>query len=193
MGNDYRGNAYYGGYPPSYLKRLRAVFPDKRHALHLFAGKVDVEAFPGDTIDINPALQPTFVADAHDLGNLPMESYDLVLADPPYSAEDAVKYGTKMIDRRRVMSVLGERLQPGAHLVWLDQMLPMYRKDAFAIEAMIGISVSTNHRFRIASIFRRVGAGPEQAAERRQAREQGFCRCLPPLPRESNSRQAPVT
>src|SRR4029077_13822038 len=35
----------------------------------------------------------------------------------------------------------------GAHVAWLDQVLPMYRKDMFALEASIGMQKSTNHRF----------------------------------------------
>jgi hypothetical protein len=46
-------------------------------------------------------------------------------------------------------------LSPGAHVVWLDQVLPMYRKDAFAVDAVIGMVKSTNHRFRVVTIFRR--------------------------------------
>jgi hypothetical protein len=48
-----------------------------------------------------------------------------------------------------------QRLQPGAHVVWLDQVLPMFRKDAFRIEAVIGVVKSTNHRFRVITIFKR--------------------------------------
>ena len=58
MGNDYRVKSeYYGGYPAGYLKRVKALFPDKKRVLHLFySGKVDLGVFPGDTVDINPAL-----------------------------------------------------------------------------------------------------------------------------------------
>ena len=63
MGNDYRvKSSYYGGYPAGYLKRVRALFPDKQAVLHLFSGKVDLATFPGDTVDINPALHPTYLA-----------------------------------------------------------------------------------------------------------------------------------
>jgi hypothetical protein len=59
MGNDYRVKSeYYGGYPAGYLRRIRSLFPEKQKALHLFSGKVDLKAFPGDTVDINPALNP---------------------------------------------------------------------------------------------------------------------------------------
>jgi hypothetical protein len=155
MGNNYRvKSAYYGGYPAGYLRRVKALFPDKRKVLHLFSGMVDVSAFPGDRVDINPALKPTYVDDAQSLLNVPLEAYDLVLADPPYSIEDAERYQTTMIKRNKVMKAL-ERLPAGAHVVWLDQVLPMYRKSCFDQEAVIGMWKSTNHRFRGITIFRR--------------------------------------
>jgi hypothetical protein len=43
-----------------YLKRLRALFPDKHRPLHLFSGKVDVDQFPGDTLDVRAEVAPTF-------------------------------------------------------------------------------------------------------------------------------------
>ena len=62
MGNNYRvRSGYYGGYPAGYLRRLRALFPDKQRPLHLFSGKVDLVALPGDTVDINAELAPTYV------------------------------------------------------------------------------------------------------------------------------------
>jgi hypothetical protein len=163
MGNDYRVKSeYYGGFPAGYLKRIRSLFPDKRRVLHLFSGKVDLSVFPGDTVDINADLFPTYVDDAQRLENVPLTDYDLVLADPPYSVEDAERYQTSMIKRNTVMSAL-RGLSPGAHVVWLDQVLPMFRKDAFAIEAVIGMVKSTNHRFRVITIFERRSTGTEVA------------------------------
>src|ERR1035437_3673091 len=157
MGNNYTVKSqYYGGYPCGYLKRVKALFPDKAHVLHLFSGRVDTAAFPGVTVDINPAHEPDFVDDAHTLAKVPLERFDLVLADPPYSAEDAEHYGTAMINRNRVMQALGARLSPGCHVAWLDQVLPMYRKAEFAVDAHIGMVKSTNHRFRVLTIFRRL-------------------------------------
>ena len=155
MGNDYRvKSTYYGGYPAGYLRRIRALFPEKRRVLHLFSGKVDTELFPGDTVDTNPALSPTFLDDAQTLDHVPLETYDLVLADPPYSIEDCEHYGTSMVKRNLVMRAL-TRLPQGAHIVWLDQVLPMYRKDTYAMEAVIGMVKSTNHRFRVIIVFQR--------------------------------------
>jgi hypothetical protein len=157
MGNDYRvKSTYYGGYPAGYLKRIKALFPDKASALHLFSGKVDVKTFPGKRVDINPETEPDFVDDAQHLTGVPLEDFDLVLADPPYSVEDCDHYQTSMIKRNVVMKALGQRLPPEAHVVWLDQVLPMFRKDQFAIDAVIGMVKSTNHRFRVITIFRKL-------------------------------------
>jgi hypothetical protein len=156
MGQDYRvKSGYYGGYPATYLRRVRALFPDKQRVLHVFSGRVDLSEFPGDTVDVNPALAPTYVDDAQSLASVPLEDYDLVLGDPPYSVEDAERYQTSMVKRNAVMRAL-QRLQPGAHVVWLDQVHPMYRKDAFSLEGEIGMVKSTNHRYRVVTIFRRL-------------------------------------
>jgi hypothetical protein len=156
MGNDYRvRSGYYGGYPAGYLRRIKALFPDKRNVLHLFSGKVDLTALPGKTVDINAEHSPDYVDDAQTLVCVPVEQFDLVLADPPYSVEDADHYQTTMIKRNVVMRVLGQRLRAGAHVVWLDQVLPMYRKNQFDIAGVIGIVKSTNHRFRVCVIYER--------------------------------------
>ncbi|GAB1351378.1 hypothetical protein MASR1M12_01080 [Erysipelotrichia bacterium] len=158
MGNNYTvKSGYYGGYPHGYLKRIKALFPDKISVLHLFSGKVDIDTLPGKTVDINPEMRPDYLDDAQSLSKTPVESFDLVCADPPYSVEDCEHYGVTMIKRNLVMQILGQRLKPGAHIAWLDQVLPMYRKDQFAIEGTIGMMKSTNHRFRLVTIFKKLG------------------------------------
>lgn len=156
MGQDYRvSTGYYGGYPAGYLRRVKSLFPDRKHALHLFSGKVDRTAFPGDTVDLDSTLNPDFLDDAQTLENVPVDHYDLILADPPYSVEDSEHYAPSMVKRNKVMSALS-RAWPGTYVVWLDQVLPMYRKDVFSLEAVIGMVKSTNHRFRVMTVFRRL-------------------------------------
>jgi 16S rRNA G966 N2-methylase RsmD len=107
-------------------------------------------------VDLNPDMQPTFLDDAQSLANVPLANYDIILADPPYSVEDAEHYQPTMVKRNKVMRALGDGLTPGTHVVWLDQVLPMYRKDQFSIEAVIGMVKSTNHRFRVITVFRKL-------------------------------------
>ena len=157
MGNSYqKRDAYYGAFQGNFLKRIAALFPDRRRTLHLFAGRVDLTAFPGDTLDSNPALAPTYCCNAETCDGVPLHQYDFVLADPPYSTSDAERYGQCMVNRNKVGKTLSGGLPAGAFVVWLDQVLPMYRKAELKIEAVIGIVGSTNHRFRVLTVFRRL-------------------------------------
>jgi hypothetical protein len=70
----------------------------------------------------------------------------------------AFEFETSKQNRNKVMATLGARLPVGAYVVWLDQVLPMYRKDQFKVECVIGIVGSTNHRFRVLTFFRRIAA-----------------------------------
>ena len=154
MGNNYQRAAnFYGAYPHGYLRRIRALFPDASNVLHIFSGKVNTSELPGDTVDINPDLNPTYLDDAQTLNKVPIEDYDLILADPPYSVEDADRYKTTMIKRNKVMDVLGRRANPNTIVVFLDQVLPQFRKVDWAIIGLIGMMKSTNHRFRMVVIF----------------------------------------
>jgi hypothetical protein len=142
------------------LQRVKALFPEKQHCLHLFSGKVDLAVFPGDTVDLDATLEPTYLDCAQTLSNVPLHLYDLVLADPPYSVEDAEHYMPSMVKRNKVFKALA-RLPAGAHIVWLDQVLPQYRKAEFGLEGTIGVSKSTNHRFRCVNFFVRKPHGPD--------------------------------
>jgi len=160
IGNNYSSKAkYYGEYPPSYLRRIHALFPDAKEILHLFSGKVEKGTWNDEcetTFDINPDLFPDVVGDAHELSKyFPPEKFDLILADPPYTAEDAEHYGTPMINRNKVVKEAWIVLKPGGFLCWLDQVLPMYRKDMYKLVGTIGVVRSTNHRFRVVSIFQK--------------------------------------
>ena len=157
MGNNYQvRSGYYGGYPAGYLRRIKALFPEKQMVLHLFSGRVDLSVLPGDTVDLNPELDPTYLDDAQKLAGVPVDKYDLILADPPYSIEDADHYQPTMVKRNLVMRALGRKASPGTHVVWLDQVLPMYRKDQWRIVGLIGMVKSTNHRFRVVVIFEKI-------------------------------------
>lgn len=156
IGNSYKGSGYYGAYPPSYLKRIKSMFPDKLRVLHLFSGSVkDNNAV---TFDINPKLEPDIVGDAEDLAMEIKDSglyspFDLILSDCPYSKEDATHYGTPMINRFTVVKECVKVMAPGAHLCWMDTVLPMYRKAELARVGEIMITRSTNHRVRAVFLF----------------------------------------
>ena len=159
IGNDYRNNSsYYGAYPHSYLKRILSMFPDieENKILHLFSGSLSYNS-NFTTFDINKELKPKVVGDAENLsGYFNKNSFELILADPPYSEEDAVHYGTSMINRNKVLSEAHKVLCDGGYIVWLDQVLPMYKNTELKLVGEIGLIRSTNHRVRAVFIWRKL-------------------------------------
>lgn len=156
LGNDYRGSGYYGAYPPAYLKRMAALFPDADNILHLFSGSLP----PGHytRFDCRAELEPEVVGTAERLPEyFKPGAFDLVYADPPYSEEDAEHYGRALVSRNLVMRSLLPVVCRGGYVVWLDQVLPMYRKTDWCLDGTIGLVRSTNHRVRVVFLFRRLG------------------------------------
>lgn len=155
LGNNYRGSGYYGAYPPQYLKRLAALFPDCKQVMHLFSGSLP----PGDYVRVDTTragiVQPDVVADAENLGKF--KPFDLIYADPPYSVADAVHYGTKMVNRKKVLEECSRVLKPGGFVVWLDTVWPMIAKKHLVLVGVIGILRSQNHRVRFCFIMKKPG------------------------------------
>lgn len=160
LGNDYRGSGYYGAYPPSFLRRVMALFPDvaPERWLHLFSGSLRADV-PGLRIDLrepgNGVVPPTVRADAK---CLPFGDgrFDLCCADPPYTPADAEFYGTPGLNKRLVLKEVARVVKSGGHLIWLDTTLPMYAKRDWHHWGMICVQRSTNHRTRLCSLFTKV-------------------------------------
>lgn len=158
IGNYYKNaTRYYGAYPHSYLKRITSLFPDSEIVLHLFSGSLGKDT-EGIKFDINPEYKPDVIGDAHKLSDYFKDDYmDLILADPPYSNEDAEYYGKPMINRNKVLKECVKILRKDGFLVWLDQVFPMFRKIELKLVGTIGLIRSTNHRVRVAFIFQKCG------------------------------------
>jgi hypothetical protein len=175
-------NPLYGAYPHGYLERVHSMFPDARSVLHVFSGGLTVfdaraAAWPIDTLprdedgtaqleDRNTELVdmhgpeegrfPTWQGDLFDMPKDWHARFDLILADPPYSADDAEKYATPMINRARVTSHLRAFAKTGGHMVWLDQVWPMHSKKRWKTVGQVGLVRSTNHRVRLVTFFEAV-------------------------------------
>ena len=95
---------YKGGFPLHFEQNLIQLlgYPDK--VLHPFGGMAEY----GTRVDLNPAVEPDVVADAHEL---PFEDgeFDAVVLDPPYSDEEAER-----LEARWTAAARGRLPQPFA-------------------------------------------------------------------------------
>jgi DNA polymerase I-like protein with 3'-5' exonuclease and polymerase domains len=157
LGGSYKRHAeYHGAYPLTLMKNIDALFFDRGRVLHVCSGAIEAGAgvIPGDTIDINPARQPTYCVDAETCDGVPLEQYQFALVDPPYTDADAAIYGTRPINRSRVLGTLAKGLPAGALIVWLDEVTPPYRKDwPIVWQAIIAVSTSGGHRARTLFVY----------------------------------------
>lgn len=150
-GNMYRRiNGYHGEYPPSYLRRIKSLFPYRSSILHVFSGSIQ-----GDTtFDINPSLNPDIVGSAEELSKYFDEgSFDLVLADPPYTRKDAEVYGYKMPRKNIVMQEIRKIISLDGVLIWMDLRPPMYRKNEWINSGVISYHCGTNRVFRYVGVY----------------------------------------
>lgn len=160
IGADYRNKTqYYGSYPPGFLDRVMALFPEQRQArtvLHVFSGSLP----PGNYVRLDLKSECDVRGSVYDAKRLlkPWGPFELAIADPPYSSVDAEEYGTPMVNRDRATKALAEVVIPGGHLVWLDTCWPMHTKTQWVTVGRILVQRSTNHRARVLSIFERVAA-----------------------------------
>ena len=157
IGWNYKNNSgFYGAYPPSLLERYRVTFErGGERILHLFSGRLP----PGEYVRFDIKESAEVQGDARDLANVLRRhgcgKFDIIYADPPYSAQDAKVYGTGRVDKRIVLRECAKVLNKNGLLVWLDTQTPMFRKIDFEYFGTICLVRSTNHRVRLVSIFRK--------------------------------------
>lgn len=155
LGQNYRGSGYYGSYPPNYIRRVLSMFPDAEKILHLFSGSLPKGNYT--RFELNETLEAEMHGDAQKLSTFfEPNTFDLILADPPYSEEDANKYGQPLINRNIVLKECEKVLISNGYIIWLDQVLPMFRKDSLFLCGLFGIVRSTNHRFRVSCWFKKL-------------------------------------
>ena len=151
----------YGQHPPTYLKRLEALFPDCKEWLHAPSGVIEHGIRNGinhTTVDLISRKEgcPQNIADVSKLP-FPNNLFDLVETDPPYSVEDSTKYGLPKYPRYKAMDEFHRVLKPDGYLCWLDIRYPRYRRQEWKLVGLIGIITGFERQTRILSIFQKKG------------------------------------
>lgn len=144
----------YGQYPPTFLRRALALFPDARDVLHAPSGSL-VDLPQGHvTMDMytDDVRKPMFEGD---VSSMPFgdASFDLVLSDPPYSEEDSRLYGCAKFPEKKFMSECRRVLRPGGYLGFLAYHYPSYRRDEWRLRGLFAVVTGFSRRTRMFSVF----------------------------------------
>lgn len=144
----------HGQYPPTFLKRALALFPDAKNILHCPSGTV---IGPGVTVDLKTdnVRKPQIVASADALP-FPDSSFDLYLSDPPYTNEDSAKYGCAPYPLGKAMKEAHRVLRPGGYFGILHTYYPSYRRKVWALRGLIAVVTGFQRATRMFSIFERL-------------------------------------
>ena len=150
-GTSWQKVSLYGQYPPGFLRRALALFPNVKNILHCPSGTV---TGPGITVDLisNKIQCPQIVSSAN---SLPFgdKSFDLILSDPPYSSEDSNKYNCPPFPLGGFIKEALRILRPGGHLGMLHVYYPSYRRKEWKLEALIMVITGFLRRARVFSIL----------------------------------------
>ncbi len=156
---------YYGAYPNGFLERARALLGVTPFdaVLHVCGGRArEYPAKPrgfgpnDKTLDGDMALSPDFLQDA--TAPLPGHSWPALIADPPYTMDDADHYA---VGRERFPSantILRNMLavvRPGGRVGMLHYVLPQPPREGVKFVACVGVIVGYNNRMRVFSVFER--------------------------------------
>lgn len=171
---------YPGSFPLYFerkLLRLLGLKPDHARIIHVFGGKPEF----GETVDINPENNPTYIGDAHNLYFLENNSYDLVIADPPYSQQESIDiYGVnRKLERETWVSEACRITKKEGYLALYHRLL-LPRPENFQWMYIIAIAGRINHEGRLCGVFKKT----RNAADLYKKPEQNLLDVIDKLKRE---------
>lgn len=158
-GTSFTKSVLHGQYPPGFLKRAIALFPNSIDVLHAPSGSLISDDLPDGhiTLDLvsDDVRQPDFIGDCR---SLPFEShsFDLILSDPPYSKADSEIYGCPPFPMGKFINEAHRVLRPGGHLGVLHVHYPAYRRKDWKLVGLIAVITGFVRATRVFSIFERL-------------------------------------
>jgi len=159
------GAKYYGAYPGGFPERARALLGAtiNEPVLHVCGGMARLYPYRGGfgpddkTLDLDPNVAPDFCQDARK----PYPAgFKAILADPPYSGEEAEHYwpGSGAYPSPNLIVKRGlDAVAPGCRVGILHFVLPSPPKEARFVAA-VAVLTGYNNRVRVFSVFERTWA-----------------------------------
>lgn len=155
---------YHGSYPGGFVERARALLgvTIDDPVLHVCSGMVRFYPYlrravgPNDkTLDLDPNLKPDYCQDAR---KAYPRGFKAVLADPPYSENDADQYWPGR-DKLPTAAVIAKRaieaLEIGQRVGILDYIWARPPKNAVEV-AVVSVLLGRNMRGRIYTVIERI-------------------------------------
>jgi len=125
----------------------------KMNILNLFCGMSKY----GYRVDIKEEVKPDLIADAHSFTDKVNGTFQVVLADPPYSEEEAKDlYGTPKLNYKKWTSEADKVLQKdGLLIVYHKYVMPNPNPEKYVVEKRVFIGNRSYHLPRVAIYFRK--------------------------------------
>ena len=157
------GRKYYGAYLGGFPERARAFLgvTIDDPVLHVCGGMARHYPYRGGfgpndkTMDLAISVKPDFVRDARDVYP---RGFKAMLADPPYSPDDAQNYEpgyTKYPSPNQIVFNALDALEPGQRVGIIHYLLPKPPANARFVAA-VGVLCGFNNRIRIYSVFEKL-------------------------------------
>lgn len=163
---------YYGAYPNGFLERARALLGVTPFdpVLHVCGGMArqypaQPRGFgPNDrTLDLDVTLRPDYLQAATDPlpkhsvhGNPFTFEWPALIADPPYTADDAAKYApgaAAFPSANKILRNMLDVVRVGGRVGMLHYVLPQPPRESVRFVACVGVIVGFNNRMRVFSVF----------------------------------------
>lgn len=112
----------------------------------------------GTRVDIKEEVKPHKLVDAHEVSkHFDKESFDVILADPPYSNEEAKElYGTPKLNYKKWTAECDKVLKNGGLLiVYHKYVMPNPNPDKFQVVKRVFIGNRAHHLPRVAIFFKK--------------------------------------
>ena len=150
---------HYKGGMPLYaeewlLELAKDILQQKEiEVLNLFCGMNKI----GFRVDIKPEVKPDLLADAHDFAKNLERKFDVILADPPYSEEEAKEiYGTPKLNYKKWTKECDKVLKAdGLLIVYHKYVMPNPNPEKYTVVKRVFIGNRSYHLPRVAIYFQK--------------------------------------
>lgn len=139
-------------YPSRFFHNLKKFYPlENKKVLSMFCGSSQI----GDTTDIRPETGAKFVCPFDDLP-IPNNTYDMVIADPPYNKLFAKEWKSDLPKPKIVLKEASRVVKiNGLILILHIIIIPAYKELNVERIALHPILCGVNNAIRVLNVFRK--------------------------------------